>query len=341
MLQRCLGYVLAALFAGPLCAADRAVELLTSDGQVMIAGDLVEQDGDFFRVLTKDGPVTVDAGALRCVGVGCPSAEAMLVTSSIAGPPDLLTELVAPLMSGFAASRGLTFSEQFLSDTRSVWTIRDAVNGRDVARIEAGDIERPDLRVSRRIVGSETLADILALDAVVAVVAPENPVATVSTPTLKLMLTGRVKTWPELLTGRFGVEAEEVRLHLPEDLASLGRIWPFEPVRPPSSARRYFDPDTLADAVAADPGALGVVPLSRLGNTTRSRNPFIFRDLPQFSRALCAILSLTHNRKRRSPLSVARASWINLSVASRFLIRATDWQAPSSRAKMTAYRRPR
>ena len=111
-------------------------------------------------------------------------------------------------------------------------------------------------------------ADILALDALVAVVSGDNPVATMSTPTLRLMLEGRVVEWPELLTGRFGIEPEPLQLHLPKTLLTLGRIWPFKPIVPATEAMRYRDPNRLADAVAADPGALGIVPLSRIGNAT-------------------------------------------------------------------------
>lgn len=267
MLCRPLAFLLALAAAPPLAAAERDVRLTAPDGRLTVEGELLGIEGEFFRVLTADGAVTVDAGGLDCDGPGCPAGEEMQVTAAIAGPPDLLTELLAPLMAGFAEAQGLAFSQTFRADERFTWDLTEPATGRAVARFDLGEIlAAPDLVVSRIADDPGLLADIIALDAMVAVVAPDNPVATMSTPTLRLMLEGRVAAWPTQLTGL--AETRSVTLHLPDDLSAFGRIWPYRPLAPATTATRHADPNALADAVAADPGALGVVPLSRIGNAT-------------------------------------------------------------------------
>ncbi len=253
----------------PVWADEARVTLSSPNSGLVIEGEFIEQKGEFFRVLTEDGPVTLDAGALVCEGPGCPPAEDRLVRSTIAGPADLLVELVAPLLEGFASSRSLAFAETFLSDENLVWTLSDPSNDQVLAQFNVGpNVRSPDLLVSRIATEPEFFADVIALDAIVAIVAAENPVATMSTPTLRLLIEGRLDTWPEALTGLADDDALDVSIHLPASLAALGRIWPYSPVSPTVTAKKYRSPDALADAVAADPGALGIVPLSRIGNAT-------------------------------------------------------------------------
>ncbi len=253
----------------PVWASEAHVTLSSPDSGLVVEGDLIEQRGEFFRVLTEYGAVTLDAGGLVCEGSGCPPAENRVVRSGIAGPSDLLTELLAPLLEGFAKSRDLAFSETFLSDTDLIWTLADLETEEVLAEFTVGpDIRSPDLLVSRIATEPKFFADVIALDAVVAIVSPENPVATMSTPTLRLLLEGRLDIWPGALTGLTGNDALDVSIHLPTSLASLGRIWPYSPINPALSAKQYRNPDALADAVASEPGALGIVPLSRIGNAT-------------------------------------------------------------------------
>ena len=104
----------------------------------------------------------------------------------IVGSLDLLTELVAPLVSGFAVAEGYTFSEEFIADDHIIWRLSDTETDQMVARIEAlSDARRPDLGVRRGEPDEGALADVIALDALVVVVSPENDLALMPVETLR------------------------------------------------------------------------------------------------------------------------------------------------------------
>ncbi|MEM9971160.1 MAG: phosphate ABC transporter substrate-binding/OmpA family protein [Pseudomonadota bacterium] len=252
------------------CADDRVVRLTAPDGGLEIEGELLSVDGEFFRLQTEFGPVTLDAGGMACAGAACPSPEDSVVGVTLAGPTDLLDGLLRPIMTGFARDRGWSFVEAPDGPKTTTWTLIDPLDGRDIAVWTVGrNVPKPDLVVSRLSTPPELFGDVIALDAMVLLVAPDNPVATLSTRTLRLMLEGRLDRWPEVLTGIADAAAPDINLHLPTDLTFFGRIWPYAPVAP--SARAVFYDDALgglSDAVADDPGAVGVAPISQLGGAT-------------------------------------------------------------------------
>ena len=84
--------VFAALFllALPRIAAAQDVTLMSRDGSVEISGTLLGFDGEYYRVDTIYGELTVDGSGVNCDGPGCPS----------------LTDYVAELQFSGAGSMG-------------------------------------------------------------------------------------------------------------------------------------------------------------------------------------------------------------------------------------------
>ena len=79
--------VLAALFLWlPLSvAAAQNVTLTSQDGTIQLAGTLLSFDGDYYRVDTIYGELTLDSSGVTCEGPGCPDLADFLAEVTFSG----------------------------------------------------------------------------------------------------------------------------------------------------------------------------------------------------------------------------------------------------------------
>ena len=246
------------------------VVLETHDGSIKLEGELVSFDGELFRVETADGALTMDGGTVTCVGEGCPEPDALVAKARIAGPADIVHRLISPLLQAYAEQEGYTFRRVSKTDTATTWEL-SLSSGQLVAVIDgqitddqtalsllgAGEVE---IAVGRTESPKTIRQDVLALDALVPVVAPDNPRAMVTLDQLQGLLGDGISNWSRLA----GPDLP-VAIHLPEGKNDLLRK--LQPSRRFTSAARYVDPKVLSDAVTDDPAAIGVLPYSSIGNT--------------------------------------------------------------------------
>ncbi|SIO49014.1 phosphate ABC transporter substrate-binding protein, PhoT family [Rhodovulum sp. ES.010] len=283
--------MLAALFhlgwGGPACAQD--VTLTSRDGSVEISGTLVGFDGEFYRVATVYGPLTLDGQAVICTGPGCPTIEASVAQFRFSGAPSLGRVLIPALIAAYAESRGLVVDAR--EDARDrVFVLGDPDADRRVAEIAvgtgstdegfadllAGETDlvmaareaRPDEVRRVRDAGLGDLTNparrhVVALDAVVPVVAPGQPVTDLTIAELVALMSGEAADW----TAVGGPEAP-VSLHL---LSARNGLQQAAAARllsgraPAATATPHATPEQLAAAVADDPLGLGVTRFSALG----------------------------------------------------------------------------
>jgi phosphate transport system substrate-binding protein len=108
---------------------------------------------------------------------------------------------------------------------------------------------------------------VLALDAMVPIVGPSNPVSTLSPQNLAEVFAGNITNWQEL-----GGADANITLHLPEKSTGLGQSVEDNVMGPANLAFaegiiRHAKPDDLVKAVLKDPFAFGIVSYSEIGNT--------------------------------------------------------------------------
>ncbi|WP_212522864.1 phosphate ABC transporter substrate-binding/OmpA family protein [Actibacterium sp. MT2.3-13A] len=292
MIRTLLGAaVFAALFLlAPAAATAQDVTLSSRDGGVEISGTLLSFDGEFYRVDTVYGVLTLDSQAVLCDGPGCPDLEAFVATFTLSGARSMGAVLMPALLEAFAARRGLTSRRLVQDDENFTYVLSQPETGRDAARVAfrlstsaegfadllAGEADmamamrevRPDEAARGREAGLGDLTDparsrIVALDALVPVVSPRNPLREITVGALVALLSGQEARWP----GR----AEPVVLHGPargsglEELVADRLLAPAG-VRLGAGLRRHDDDAALADAVARDPLGLAVTRLSETGN---------------------------------------------------------------------------
>jgi phosphate transport system substrate-binding protein len=282
------GLLLGGLVAAPAAAQD--ITLISRDGTLSIEGTLLGFDGEFYRVGTGFGPVTVDARGVVCEGPGCPTLGAFVAEAVLAGDAAMAARLVPALAEAFAAERGMTLARSPAAEGRETLEIR-APDGRAVARLTviavdsgaglaaliAGDA---DLALAaREATAAENAAAeaagigrldrpgrerMVALDAVVAAAAPGGPLAAIAPEALAELVAGRLADWG----GLGGPAGEPVAVHLlaadGAGGATLAALLPGAPA-PGAQVRRHADPDALATALLRDPLAIGLTLASGLG----------------------------------------------------------------------------
>ncbi|MBE0454766.1 substrate-binding domain-containing protein [Roseovarius autotrophicus] len=286
------GFILV-LMAAPLAAQD--VTLLSHDRKVEIEGDLLGYDGEFYRVETAYGELTVDGSGVTCEGPGCPDLEAFIARLVASGAPAIGRVLMPALLEAFAVRDDyilhrhdsgpdvLHFTlhaprtpEIVLGDFRFLLTNSEEgfadllANEADIAMTlrEA----RPDERARARDAGLGDLGKpgrmrVLALDALIPVVAPANPVQGISLQQLAAILTGEIDNW----SGLSGLDAP-IDLHLWAADTGIGQASKDMILAPTaqtftSRITRHSDGAALSEAVARNPFALGLTTRSEQGAT--------------------------------------------------------------------------
>lgn len=268
MLFRYLAIVLA--FAAPLSALAGPVKLTAIDGGFVVEGDLLSYSNELFRLQTETGPVTVDGGMVICSGAGCPDPVDLVAQAKVAGTAPMVHQLLPTLVEAFGEVQGLQAIRKFSSDQSVAWELRRHETNRLMAILEAqvfdeSDIPQAmaddafDIALSSNAAAPPIRYDVIALDALVPIVSPDNPRAMVTMGQLRAMLSGEIDNWSIL-----GGSNQPVALHVPVQTLANGQGALPDQLSPNTVS--HIDMTALADAVAAQEDALGLVPYSAIGN---------------------------------------------------------------------------
>lgn len=115
----------AALFLWADCAWAQDVTLTSRDGNVEISGDLLGFDGEFYRVDTIYGELTVDGSGVLCEGPGCPDLEAFVAKVTFSGAPTVGRILMPALLEAFAIRNDYALRREAVSDNVTVYRMSD------------------------------------------------------------------------------------------------------------------------------------------------------------------------------------------------------------------------
>ena len=189
------------LFALPGAAQD--VTLTSRDGTLSISGLFQGYDGELFRVMTQYGPLTVDGEGVVCDGPACPDLTSFVAEVRVVGEAEAGRRMLPPLLSAFAAARGFVMTEEDAG-----FVLSEAQTGRAVARF-AFEPRTPESAAEALRLGVADLAlaataqpdlaaQTLGLEALVAVVSPQNPLRSLATADLARALSGQILNWQEL-----------------------------------------------------------------------------------------------------------------------------------------------
>ena len=291
-------WIRAAIFAAlsfwgtPLFAQD--VTLTSPDGQVELSGTLLGFDGEFYRIETVYGELTVDGSGVLCDGPACPNLQDFVAEVSVSGSSTMGAVLMPALIEGFALRNDLEVEREQVDARNFVYELRDAKNGKAVALfffhvsttdegfadLLANDADivmalreiRPEERQLARDAGMGDMTQpnrsrVVALDAMVPIVAPSNPVSGISPQDLAAVFAGRITNWAAL-----GGADAPISLHLPGLRTGLGQSVEDDVMGPvqlefSDTVIRHDRGLDVVDAVSNDPFALGIASYAETGNT--------------------------------------------------------------------------
>lgn len=275
----------------PALAQD--VTLTSRDGNVEISGDLLGFDGEFYRVDTIYGELTLDGSGVVCSGPGCPNLEAFIAQATFSGSPTIGRTLMPALVEAFAIRDSYRLEKETLPGGSILFRLSEkADDGRVLGEFEfrltnSGEgfadllANEADIAMSMREITQEELvlgqdaglgdmsrrgrARVLALDALVPVVSPSNPVQNVTLLNLADILSGKIRNWQELN----GPDAP-IAVHLfgPETgIGQATKTLMLEPTNAKLSDVATMHPDgvSLEKAVKDDPFALGITSQAEAG----------------------------------------------------------------------------
>ncbi len=254
----------AAIFAAmvwfnPAIAQD--VTLVAREGGIVLTGSLQGYDGAFYRIETSYGLLTVDGQGVICEGPACPDLEAPKAVIRLVGADDPGLALLPPLFQAFAAQRGLVYQPG--QGDGFTATILDPESGKDLAEVSFAPLS-PDAATAAMQDGSADLklafeaepgfgTHSVAMDALVAIVAPDNPTPEISTLNLAKVLAGEVTNWSAI-----GGPDMPIVLHALRPEVAMQRALSDRLGAPLAEAVLHPDQKALAAAVALDPWAIAI-----------------------------------------------------------------------------------
>ncbi|MBV7395077.1 phosphate ABC transporter substrate-binding/OmpA family protein [Mameliella sediminis] len=284
--------VFAALFfvlqAGIALAQD--ITLKSRDGSISLRGTLLGFDGEFYRIETRFGELTVDGSGVTCTGIGCPSLTDYVADVTFSGSATLGRALLPALIEDFARRNGLdarrtegealvyALHEGTAGRLLGRFTLRNTDTDRGFADLLADEADlamalreiRPEEAVLAREAGLGDLTQanrsrVLALDAMVPIVAPGNPLDRLSIAQVVDILAGEIRNWSEL-----GGPDAPITVHLRDNRAGMVQGLQDRLLRPQrrvlaETTRPYGDNRSLVRAVMADPFGIGLTSLTETG----------------------------------------------------------------------------
>ncbi|MBW4706767.1 substrate-binding domain-containing protein [Roseobacter sp. YSTF-M11] len=287
--------IFAALCLSTFLPAARAqdVTLTSRDGRVELTGTILGFDGEFYRIETLYGELTVDGSGVLCEGPGCPNLQDFVAELYISGSATMGAVLMPALVEGFALRNGYDAVRETQDKTHFTYRLMNSDTGKlaaefffrvsntdegfaDLLANEADLVMalreiRPDEQLRARESGMGDMTDdnrsrVLALDAVVPIVAPNNPVRDIAPLSLARAYAGQITNWTDL-----GGPDAPITLHAPAAETGLGQAIDDEIIAPaglqmsPNIIRHSRGAD-LAQAVASDAFALGAASYAEVGN---------------------------------------------------------------------------
>lgn len=293
----------AAVLVAPLlwltafASAAQDVTLTSRDGSVEISGMLLSYDGEFYRIRSDFGDLTLDGSGVLCEGPGCPDLTAYVADVMFSGAPSMAEVLMPALIEAFAVRNGFLLERFDGIATDGPQGFRYELSERGSGRLAArfrfrltdsaegfADLltEEADIVLSLREatpaeaerareagVGDLNLARharIVGLDGLVPLAAVSNRIDRIAMDDLMLAFAGEITSW-----AHFGGPDEPITLHLPTAAMGAGRafvegLMTSEGLEPGGDVQRHATAAALAAAVAGDPFALGLGLLSEVGN---------------------------------------------------------------------------
>ncbi|WP_390911717.1 substrate-binding domain-containing protein [Pseudosulfitobacter sp. SM2401] len=292
-LKRAAAFAALFLFTLTGFAQAQDVTLTSPDGQVELSGTLLGFDGEFYRLETVYGELTVDGSGVNCEGPACPNLQDFVAELSISGSATMGSVLMPALIEGFALRHGFRTERTSIGPTRFTYSLFNESSGKLAAEFQfrvtntdegfadllanEADIVmalreiRPGERQRAREAGMGDMTQanrsrVLSLDAVVPIVSASNPVRSISPRQLAEVFAGRITNWVDL-----GGPDAPIDLHMLGADTGLGQAVEDQVLKPVNlslsdTVLHHARGADLAQTVSKHPFAIGIASYAETGN---------------------------------------------------------------------------
>ncbi|MEM7497832.1 MAG: phosphate ABC transporter substrate-binding/OmpA family protein [Pseudomonadota bacterium] len=274
------------LLAGSALAQSKAITLISLDGATALTGELIEFDGSAYTIATSLGTLNIAASQVTCDGPGCPVDELFGAEFGVFGSNTIGSQLMPALVEGYAFSLDADF-ERELSATENESVLRIVhPDGRQMATIDlrahGSGTSFDGIAAGQAAIGmsSRTMRDadaeklaavgigdlregpnehVIALDGLIVVVHPNNPIASLSLSEIAEIFAGEVTNWSDV----GGLDLDINVYSLAEGTGTFDTFSSLV-LRPnglqlSGDAERIDENSLLSDTVANDLAGIGVV----------------------------------------------------------------------------------
>ncbi len=269
-------------------AQDRKVLLLSSDGTINIQGDLISVSDGYYLLQTALGDLRIGQDRVSCQGAACPKSETADADAIIGGSDVIAEGLMPLLLGGFASAKGAevtveneqtvgNFSatlvgDEGYGDTLGAYRVTSGETSDAFAGLLANDYQiglasrriSPDEAQSLKGAGAGNMIDpsqehIIAVDSLVTIVNPSNPVSELTLEQLSDVYSGRVTNWSAL--GGPDLAIQVVRHSENSGAAGVFNNTVFGSQGPVAGPREFEASDNVEAAifVSENPGAIAYV----------------------------------------------------------------------------------
>lgn len=271
----------AAMLMAPSLHAE-TIELISKDNTIRIKGELVNFDGEKYTIRTSLGTLAVNASQLNCVGEACPYIKPPTAEFTVSGSKSMSDLLVPKLLEAYSKDLDATFKAEIDQNDKLV-VVTDAEND-DIAKVRivsstssSGlvDLLQGDsaialsTRVPRRreidafeksglgLIKSSEQETVVALDGLLIVTSPDNPIRAISEVNAALIFSGSITNWSQL-----GGPDAPINVYVRGDESGTTEVFNTIIMRPQALQIRpdatIVDSDeAISGAVAADPNGIG------------------------------------------------------------------------------------
>jgi len=202
------------------------VTLKSADGTVNLVGEFVDFKDDNYIIKTTLGNLRVSASRVRCEGAACPTFNNIEADVAIAGSDAMGLGMMPLLMTGFAASMdadaeltntaagqtlatlisdggfGDEIGSYLVSATNDTDAFSSLLEGSAKVGMSSRRITKDEARALRAAGAGNMVSPeqerIVAIDSMIVVTHPSNPVEQLDLDQLRGIFSGQIKNWSEL-----------------------------------------------------------------------------------------------------------------------------------------------
>ena len=267
----------------PAFANAQEVTLSSEDNSVSVTGELVSFDGQNFIIRTAMGDLELAAEVARCSGESCPDRGTPPAEFSLFGPKELVSNLSANFIDLYAQKNEANIDKQAISSNESN-IIAQSLDDENVlqARLTAADSTaslnallegQADFALSTRSVQARearrfsaaglgditdpTQEHILALDGIVIVTSPDNPVNAITQENVARVFAGLITNWREL-----GGNDAPINVYIRDQNTGTSTVFDQLVMRPAGleirkDGLRASTDTSIVESVVVDPNGIG------------------------------------------------------------------------------------